>query len=147
MRRLSDIYCDGYLATPIIETCRKRGFFDLLEGTGFRLQEWLVREIKANAGYFAIALEVLEAIGWLEGSPKEGYRLTKRVKIDWFTGDLTSLYGAELQQLTAQDPQVTKWVDESQRILLKSNEAGDESSELALGAIVVPLAQLFTEWE
>src|SRR5262245_45262848 len=87
---LSAFYCQGYLITPIVEACRRRGLFELLDTREFRERTWLIKELKANAGYFTIALEALQYAGWLEKN-RDAYRLTSKVE-DCPELEFTSLY-------------------------------------------------------
>jgi acyl transferase domain-containing protein/enoyl-CoA hydratase/carnithine racemase/acyl carrier protein len=63
------------LVATLVDVCRQRGLFALLDRREFRDRAWLIRELGANAGYFAIALEALEEAGWLEKNSEDAYRL------------------------------------------------------------------------
>src|SRR5215470_14186228 len=103
MTYLANSYCHGYVATPIVEACRRRGLFKLLDVREFRELAWLIKELEANAGYFTIALEALESLGWLKKNIDGAYRLTG--KADGYPElGLTPLYAVEPEQLIAQDP-------------------------------------------
>ena len=101
MSDLLNCCCSGYLAIPIIEACRQRGLFKLLDPREFRERKWLITELKANAGYFTIGLEALEFLGWLEKNGVDCYRLTTTANGNCMPG-LTPLYAVEPLELVAQ---------------------------------------------
>jgi polyketide synthase PksN len=68
MLSLINMYCHGYVATPIIEACYKQGFFSLLDKKKCQKRLWLIKKLKANSGYFTMALQALESLGWLKVS-------------------------------------------------------------------------------
>ncbi len=57
-----NFYCHGYVAIRILESCKERGLFELLDIQTSHDTAWLTAELKANAGYFAIALRALESL-------------------------------------------------------------------------------------
>src|SRR4051812_22442413 len=105
MTDLSKSYCYGYMVTPVIEACQQRGLFTLLDVSTFRERAWLVKTLKANEGYFTIALEALESAGWLEKNMDGVYRLGNSAGGHSSLG-LTSFYEVESEQLITQEPYV-----------------------------------------
>ncbi len=70
------------MAALIITACERRGFFELLDTREFRTRRWLVEKLKANEGYFTVALGIVESTGWLEKDSKDAYRLKEKTKDD-----------------------------------------------------------------
>src|SRR6266508_1765833 len=138
MLDLSTYYCHGYVAAPIVEACRRGGLFKLLDNHGFRERAWLINELKANDGYFTIALEARESLGWLEKNGDNAYRLTAEAN-PYPEPDLTPLYAVEPERLIAQDPHARTLRERIERVFFRS-EVGDPASlDPARGAIIVPL--------
>src|SRR5689334_8014379 len=100
MLDLLNLFCHGYVATPLIEACRRRGLFGALDGGAFRGRAGLAGELGANAGYLAVALHALESLGWIErNAAGDAVRLTGAAKSEAFDLDLTALYAIEPQRL------------------------------------------------
>src|SRR6266511_3389281 len=138
MMDLATFYCHGYIAAPIVEACRQGGLFSLLDVREFRERAWLIEELKANAGYFTIALEVLESLGWLEKNIDDAYRLTG--KADGYPEPgLTPLYAVEPEQLTAKGPHARLLREKIKRVFFRSEAEDSTSPDPARGAIIVPL--------
>jgi acyl transferase domain-containing protein/enoyl-CoA hydratase/carnithine racemase/acyl carrier protein/SAM-dependent methyltransferase/ribosomal protein S18 acetylase RimI-like enzyme len=137
MLDLSTYYFRGYVAAPIVEACQQRKLFKLLDNHEFRERAWLINELKANEGYFAIALEALESLGWLE-KKVDAYRLTAEANPYPELG-LTPLYAVEPERLIAQDSHARMLREKIERVFFRS-EVGDPASlDPARGAIIVPL--------
>src|SRR6266481_2796959 len=119
MLDLATVYCRGYVTTPIVEACRQRGLFKLLDTRKFRDRTWLTRELKANEGYFTIALEVLESIGWLEKNNDDAYCLTNNAD-GYRERGLTPLYAIEPEQLFTQDSHARTLRKKIEQLFLRS---------------------------
>src|SRR5215471_4173615 len=135
---LATSYCHSYVGAPIVEACRQRGLFKLLDIGEFRERTWLIKELKANAGYFTIALEALESLCWLEKNNDGAYRLTGEADGYPELG-LTPLYAVEPEQLIAQDPHARTLREKIERVFFRSEVGDSASPDPARGAIVVPL--------
>src|SRR5215475_1502546 len=98
MSDLANWYCRSYIITPIVEACRKRGIFEALDVRVFRQRNRLIGELKANVGYFTIALEALESSGWLEKNDNDAFRLTLKAE-NYQYRDLSFLYASEPDQI------------------------------------------------
>src|SRR6476619_3743308 len=83
--------CHGHLASQIVEACRKRGLFELLDVQEFRGRTWLIEQLGANEGYFAIALEVLQSLGWIEADGDGALRRTGKADEVEPAGDASAL--------------------------------------------------------
>ena len=119
MLDLSTYYCHGYVAAPIVEACQQRGLFKLFDNHGFRERAWLINELKANAGYFSIALEALESLGWLEKNVDDAYRLTAEAT-PYPEPGLTPLYDVERRQLIAQDSHARALKEKIEQVFFRS---------------------------
>src|SRR5260370_42133318 len=135
MLNLATLYCYGYVATPIVEACEQRGLFKLLDSREFRERTWLIQELEANAGYFTIALEALESLGWLEKNIDNAYRLTGKAKAYCHLG-LTPLYAVEPEQLIARATDARRLGQKIEQVFVRSE---NEGSVAARGSIIVPL--------
>ena len=129
-----DLYCNGYVATPIISAFRRRlpAFLDTRE---FRQREDLIRQTGANPRVLSVALRALQLLGWLEKSMDDGYRLSGRADVDRFGPDLIALYGIDPRQVIQQEPYVRSLIESIDAALLSAAPAGS----LAEGAVMVPL--------
>jgi acyl transferase domain-containing protein/enoyl-CoA hydratase/carnithine racemase/acyl carrier protein/NAD(P)-dependent dehydrogenase (short-subunit alcohol dehydrogenase family)/SAM-dependent methyltransferase/ribosomal protein S18 acetylase RimI-like enzyme len=136
MLKLLKFCCHGYVAVPVIEACHKQGLFALLEGNKFCKRTWLIKELKANEGYFSVALQALESLGWLEKNDKDAYRLTSRVDKSLFNLDLSSLYAINPAELVQKAAYARRLGEKTEKILLRE-DANDK--ELVKGAIITPL--------
>ncbi|HEY2971011.1 MAG TPA: hypothetical protein VGJ48_00735, partial [Pyrinomonadaceae bacterium] len=139
MLDLASVYCYGYMATPIVEACQRRGLFELLDIREFRERTGLIRELKANAGYFTVALEALESLGWLEKNSDDAYRLTSKVDRYPERG-LTELYAMEPEQLIRQKSHARTLSEKIEQVFLRSEVGESASPDPARGSIIVPLA-------
>jgi hypothetical protein len=137
MLDLSTYYFRGYVAAPIVEACQQRKLFKLLDNHEFRERAWLINELKANEGYFAIALEALESLGWLE-KKGDAYRLTAEANPYPELG-LTPLYAVEPERLIAQDSHARMLREKIERVFFRSEFGDPVSPDPAKGAVIVPL--------
>src|SRR5262245_12014043 len=135
---LATSYCHSYVGAPIVEACRQRGLFKLLDIGEFRERTWLIKELKANAGYFTIALEALESLGWIEKNVDGAYRLTGKAGGHPEMG-LTPLYAVEPEQLIAQGPHARTLREKIEQIFFRSEAEDSASPDPARGAVIVPL--------
>src|SRR5712672_147220 len=139
MTDLSKSYCYGYMVTPVIEVCQQRGLFKLLDVSRFRERAWLVKKLKANEGYFTIALEALESAGWLEKDVDDAYRLGDSAGGYPALG-LTSFYEVEPEQLITQEPYAQTVREKIEQLFFRSEAESSASLDPARGALLVLLA-------
>ena len=144
MTRLSNIYLDGYIATPIIEACRARRLFDTMDRSRFVQRDWLTRELGASPGYFAVALQMLESLGWLERS-RDAYRLTEQDYSGAFTQDLTPFYGVDAQTLIAEGPLAVRFVEQLSDAFAGAPRGAARGGRLMEGALAVHLFSALSE--
>ncbi|HET8772274.1 MAG TPA: class I SAM-dependent methyltransferase, partial [Thermoanaerobaculia bacterium] len=140
MLDLLNLFCHGYVATPLIEACRRRGLFGALDAHVFRGRAGLAGELGANTGYLAVALHALESLGWIERSAGgDAVRLTAAAKSEAFDLDLTALYAIEPQRLIDDPGWTAQLVRKLDGILRDGRGADELSVKLMLGAVVLPL--------
>ncbi|ERM18799.1 SDR family NAD(P)-dependent oxidoreductase [Brevibacillus laterosporus] len=68
-------YSHGYLAIPVLLSCKKRGLFDLLQKSRSTPFSQLVDELHANSGHLRSALQLLESLQILCRDSKDTYAL------------------------------------------------------------------------
>src|SRR5947209_3029798 len=139
MSDLSLFYCQGYVSTPIVEACEQRGLFKLLDIHEFRERTWLIKTLAANAGYFTIALEQLESLGWLE-KKVDAYRLTSKAA-GFRNRGLTPFYAIEPEQLIAQD--TGKFKEKIEQVFLHPEARASAFSDRTKGSITFLLLFVF----
>ncbi|HET8888130.1 MAG TPA: type I polyketide synthase, partial [Candidatus Angelobacter sp.] len=133
----SNVYCHGYIVTPVIEACQQRGLFKLFDAGEFRERAWLINELKANEGYLTIALEALESLGWLEKNEADAYRLSSMASGYPELG-LMSLYAVEPEQLMTQ-PHAGRFREKIEQAFFRVEAENSAPLDLARGAVLVPL--------
>jgi acyl transferase domain-containing protein/enoyl-CoA hydratase/carnithine racemase/acyl carrier protein len=69
-------YGQAYLAAPVVEACRRRGLFELLDLHELRERRWLIEQLHANETSLGVALDILESLGWIERGAGDTLRLT-----------------------------------------------------------------------
>ncbi|MCP5007490.1 MAG: hypothetical protein GY941_26675 [Planctomycetes bacterium] len=57
-----------------------------------RKRTCLIKGRTANEGYFTLALQALEPLGWIQKESKDAYLLTKQAEPELFSMNVTSLY-------------------------------------------------------
>ncbi|MGD0098630.1 MAG: hypothetical protein ABSB60_19290, partial [Terracidiphilus sp.] len=95
MTEQANSYCAGYLAVPIVESCHRHELFALLDPEEYRGRKWLVEKLNANEGFFTIALDMLESLGWIERNGDDVYRLVERSCSGVGDMGLTAMYAIE----------------------------------------------------
>ncbi|MBC9915647.1 SDR family NAD(P)-dependent oxidoreductase [Chitinophaga varians] len=139
MLKLLKFCCHGYVAVPIIEACAKQGLFALLDENKFSRRTALMKELHAQEGYFSVALQALESLGWLEKNDKDAYRLTSRVGKNLSDQDLTAFYAVPPKALLQQQPYARQLAEKIEKLLLKKQDAPTMTEELQQGALVALL--------
>ena len=61
-----NLYCHGYVAVPILEACAKQGLFKLLADASQQKSGHLIKQHKANPGYFTLILPKLFVVSSLQ---------------------------------------------------------------------------------
>ncbi len=132
-------FCNGYVAFPVIEACKRRGLFALFSEEQTLDASFLAQKLKANAGYFNVALHTLERLGWIVRTDNNACRLTDKVDLDPICQDLIQLYRMapeELLHTPAGHGLVTPQIEH----LLRHEDAWPlPISGLVRGAVLLPL--------
>lgn len=82
MLSLLNSYSHGYVAAPVIDSCRRLKIFDALDTETWLQAEELAVRTGVEPGYLRIALHLLQSMGWLEqacdadNDGVDSYRLT-----------------------------------------------------------------------
>ncbi|MCP5003586.1 MAG: GNAT family N-acetyltransferase, partial [Planctomycetes bacterium] len=134
-----NFYSHGYVAVPILESCVKRGVFELLNLQKPRKRIWLIKELTANEGYFTLGLQALESLGWIQKEGKDSYLLSKQAEPDLFSMNLTSLYAVPPEKLLQDKLLQEQFLEKTTQVLPHCSTNTPLSSKLIEGALVVPL--------
>ncbi len=130
-------YADGFVAIPVIEALRRRGFFAWLASRQPAEVPEMVAELGANEGHLAVALRLLVELGWLAeegGAYRPGLAAAPWERLPKDVGDLLRLSLAD--GLRDGDPGLLAWIDLCRRGWA---EAGPDVAELLDGALLAPL--------
>ncbi|MCP5002476.1 MAG: GNAT family N-acetyltransferase, partial [Planctomycetes bacterium] len=139
MLSVLNYFSHGYVAVPILESFVKRGLFELLDQRKPRKRVRLIQKLKANEGYFTLALQALEALGLLQKEGKDSYLLTKQAEPDLFSLNLTSLYAVPPEKLLQDETLQKQFLEKITEVLPHCSTKTSLSSKLLEGALVVPL--------
>ncbi|MCP5007601.1 MAG: hypothetical protein GY941_27250, partial [Planctomycetes bacterium] len=139
MLSVLNYYSHGYVAVPIIESSVKRGLFELLDLKKPRNRTWLIEKLKANEGYFTLALQTLESLGWLHTEGDDSYLLTKQAEPDLFSLNLTSLYAVPPEKLLQDSALQKQFLEKIAEVLPHCSPQATLSGKLLEGAVIVPL--------
>ncbi|MCP5005244.1 MAG: GNAT family N-acetyltransferase, partial [Planctomycetes bacterium] len=129
----------GYVAVPILESCVKRGLFELLSLQEPRKRTWLIKELTANEGYFTLALQALETLGWIQKVGNDSYLLNKQAEPDLFSLNLTTLYAVSPENLLQDNTLQKQFLEKIAEMLLHCSPQATLSGKLLEGAVIVPL--------
>ncbi|MCU7925174.1 MAG: SDR family NAD(P)-dependent oxidoreductase [Candidatus Thiodiazotropha sp. (ex Dulcina madagascariensis)] len=69
-------YSHGYIAIPVIISCKQHGLFERLKEMPASA-ETLRTELNANSGHLQVGLKLLESMGWLSKNGAGDYQLAK----------------------------------------------------------------------
>jgi len=94
MLELLNSYAHGYLAIPVIMSCREHGMFELFQNGSVDLSnEQLAKHLQANSGNLQIALRLLHSMNWIMPSNQDNnkYRLISK-KYELIPEDILDLF-------------------------------------------------------
>ena len=128
----------GYVATPLLEACFKRGLFGLLNDSDFRDVPTLVDGLQANANRFSVAMDVLASLGWIDGSAATGYRTTEKA-IGYFDSGMSGLYAIGAHSLIADPAHAETFSEKIRQTFFERKNGVSHSNDAARGSVVVPL--------
>jgi acyl transferase domain-containing protein/enoyl-CoA hydratase/carnithine racemase/acyl carrier protein len=131
-------YGQAYLAVPVVEACRRRGLFERLDVQEFRERRWLIEQLHSNETSLGVALEILEALGWIERGTDDGVRRTRQAD-DYVELGLTPLYAIDPQHLLVEHAYADALSEKIEQCFLGRRTPQSAWAEQARGSIVVPL--------
>jgi 3-oxoacyl-(acyl-carrier-protein) synthase/acyl carrier protein len=139
MLNLLNQYCHDYVSTPIIEACREHGLFKLLDTKRYRKISWLIENLGVNAGYFAVVLQTLESLGWVEKNKADAYRLTKSENSNAYDLNLTWLYAVDPEQLLREVSNREMLCEKIEQVFFGPQNCQFTANNIAYGALILPL--------
>ncbi|MCP5007491.1 MAG: hypothetical protein GY941_26680, partial [Planctomycetes bacterium] len=139
MLSVLNYFSHGYAAVPILESCVKRGVFELLNLQKPRKRTWLIKELAANEGYFTLALQALESLGCIQKEGKDSYLLTPEAEPALFSLNLTSLYAVPPEKLLQDETLQKQFLEKTTQVFNHCSPKTALSSKLLEGALIVPL--------
>lgn len=139
------LFCQGYIAAPVLDAFRRHGLFERLDTDMFRERAWLVKELGGNEGYFTVALQMLVSLGLLDNDASDGYRLRVGVGGDWLDLDLGFLYSVQPDALLTEKNNILKFGEIAGRVLLCEQASMDFSGKLARNAVIAQFLLCFKE--
>ncbi|MEA2490524.1 MAG: polyketide synthase PksN, partial [Acidobacteriota bacterium] len=131
-------YGQAYLTAPVVEACRRRGVFELLDLHEFRERRGLVEQLHANETSLGVALEIFESLGWIERRGDDTIRRTREAD-GYVELGLTSLYAIDPQHLLVEHAHADALREKIEQCFLRRPAVQSAWLEQARGAIVVPL--------
>ena len=84
-------YAHGFVAIPLIVSCKQKGLFELMERHQKVTLEQIVVELKANSGHIQVALRLLRSLSWIEQNEQGEYQLTTKAKYGEISPDSVNL--------------------------------------------------------
>ncbi|MEN8215012.1 MAG: type I polyketide synthase [Pseudomonadota bacterium] len=73
-------YAHGFVAIPVILSCKNKGFFEQLKHQGNMSLEQIIDGTGANSGHLQVALRLLQSLGWLSRDATATYMLTEEAE-------------------------------------------------------------------
>src|SRR5262249_34315997 len=74
-------YCHGFVAVPVILSCKTHGLFELLQEEGPRTLDLIAARLSANSGHLQAALRLLHSLGWVGQLENGAYQLTAKAQL------------------------------------------------------------------
>ncbi len=139
MLSVLNAFCNGYVAVPVIEACARQGMFALFGKTQTLTASVLARKLDAHAGYFNLALNTLERLGWMTRSDPDTYRLTDNVNLEPIGPDLVELYRLAPEELLYTSAGRERLVPQIEHLLHHEKPWSLPVLGLMQGAVLLPL--------
>ena len=93
MLDLINLYAHGFVAVPVIISCKQKGFFRALQQKASLTLEQMVDLFNANSGHLQVALRLMQSLNWLSQNHINSYSLTEEGKIyNSIPEDILDLY-------------------------------------------------------
>src|SRR5262249_25330519 len=116
---LMNRYIHGFVAIPVILSCRDRGFFELLQQNQSMPIETIIGELNANSGHFSVAMRMMESLDWIKRNDTNEYFLTDESKAaSEIPSDILELFHFPITDYIrtgAQAEQICKYFDRSRQ--------------------------------
>ncbi len=111
-------YAHGFVAIPLIVSCKQKGLFELMERHQKVTLEQIVVELKANSGHIQVALRLLRSLSWIEQNDQGEYQLTTKAKYGEIPTDSVSLLKLPIASyLNGEQPEglLQPWIERSRQ--------------------------------
>ncbi|MFL9906623.1 hypothetical protein [Paraburkholderia sp. RL17-337-BIB-A] len=132
-------FADGFVATPVIEACRRHSLFEILDGHAALTMEQLALATRANDGQLRVAMRLLLELDWVEPVGRDTYRAMSAVKsASRLPADIGELMHLSTSAVF-QDPAsvaLRKWLERS---MSNWGDVGEPMAGLLTGALLSPL--------
>ncbi|PWT90098.1 MAG: hypothetical protein C5B54_07785 [Acidobacteria bacterium] len=119
MLELMNRYIHGFVAIPVILSCRDRGFFELLQQNQSMPLEAIIGELNANSGHFSVAMRMMESLHWIKRNDANEYFLTDESKTAGeIPSDILEIFHFPITDYIrtgAQAEQIRKYFDRSRQ--------------------------------
>lgn len=84
-------YAHGFVAIPLIVSCKQKGLFELMERQKKVTLEQIVVQLGANSGHIQVALRLLRSLSWIAQNSQQEYQLTAKAKYSEIPEDSVNL--------------------------------------------------------
>jgi len=139
MLDLLNRYAHGYVAVPVIVSLRRRRVFDRLQDSSLTCAQ-LAQELTANAGHLAVAIRLLESLGWCDVDDAGGIQLADASQSSCLIpADLVSLYDQPIGISWLQHCEADRLKELSARSAQCWGIPDGRLADMVDGAFVVPL--------
>jgi polyketide synthase PksN len=136
-------YIHGYVATPVILICHKKGLFSLLDQKELFTLEEISQLLHANPGNLQVALSMFESLGWIVKKDRNHYQqiLTPEIKkiILAIPDEILFLYKNPINKLLKNNFSNKKLIYLIEYILNEYCNKQLLLTDLLQGAVIVPL--------
>jgi acyl transferase domain-containing protein/NADPH:quinone reductase-like Zn-dependent oxidoreductase/NAD(P)-dependent dehydrogenase (short-subunit alcohol dehydrogenase family)/acyl carrier protein len=135
-------FAHGFVAVPLILSCRRQGLFDLLATQGTLSGEDIARHLGARGGNLAVALRLFCSLGWLNeqvGRYVPTGRIAQQAELPDSLADLLGLAAAGTIGKWLRDSpggQLRPWIDQASR---RWDAVSPLMADFADGILVTPV--------
>lgn len=117
MLRIINNFANGYVAIPVIATCRQHGVFELLSGNASVPCQTLVAKLGAHRGYLRASLHLLESLDWVEHKEGDEYQLKEAATLSaHLPSDILDLFHFPIDEYllqTGAQRSLRRWIEMS----------------------------------
>ena len=133
-------YCHGYMAVPAMAILKHRGVFDLFSLQEPVFFEEVVQKCNANAGYFQVAVRLMETLEWIEKNQDGAFvKTAKCAEAELFPMALFETFELDFQQcftVNSEAEKLQKWIVKSRQ---KWGIEDEWLSDFLDGVLMLPL--------